>query len=598
MVEEVAVPAGLDPDDVVDRLCELVEHSLVAVVGDTPTGRRYRLLETLRAFARDRLEDSGEAVDVRARHRAWCAAFAAAFWERRHARSDVTRSTRLAQEADNLQAALDHTLAHRPSGGPDAEVETLAAALAWHWDAAGHGQLAISYLELALNACADPTREAEMRAYLANERFGAGDVDAALTEASRAVRLVVDEPPSQARLAAVSTYARLHLLLVDQDPHAAISLVRDAVETATALGDTLAQVRGRTMLGCALAWNDDVDEGLREQRAALDRALDTGDDTLAMAVANTAFDVLALHPTERRDGPRRLAEQLLARFAGEDRPWVTLARRGLDYLAYVYLQTGEWDRAEEVIDALGAHHREGYARTWHLMTHATLRWMQGRVDDARADLGSLQQLGINPRWYHDYFPLRIEVAADAGQLEEALVAADRYLEVDVDRTEEAKKLGMLAPAVRARVDAALAGMDGPCGDLLGRVDADVATMRRLLETYPPPQAGSLQLETYTTYIAFAESERSRITGADPDRWRLAVERSDYAYPRLYAGWRLAEALTDVGQRSDAVREVRERHRDAGRFGAQRIRAELETLAARLGIDLEGRGTARDSTAER
>jgi tetratricopeptide (TPR) repeat protein len=62
----------LSEGEVLDLLATLVDRSLVNVDrGDA--GVRYRLLETVRAFAADRLEASGEAAELRARHLRWYA---------------------------------------------------------------------------------------------------------------------------------------------------------------------------------------------------------------------------------------------------------------------------------------------------------------------------------------------------------------------------------------------------------------------------------------------------------------------------------------------------------------------------------------------
>ncbi len=112
-VADVCAADDLDDLDVLERLASLVEKSLV--VSDSGTDQtRYRLLESIRAYANEKLDAAGEAVEVR----------------RRHARVYVDRAERLKTdyeskplgawlqttepELENLRAAL--TCAFAPDG--------------------------------------------------------------------------------------------------------------------------------------------------------------------------------------------------------------------------------------------------------------------------------------------------------------------------------------------------------------------------------------------------------------------------------------------------------------------------------------------------
>jgi predicted ATPase len=70
----IAAVSGDEPAAVADLLGRLVDKSLVVV---EPLAGRWRLLATVRAFARDRLRADGAGEDLRARHLAWAAATAA-----------------------------------------------------------------------------------------------------------------------------------------------------------------------------------------------------------------------------------------------------------------------------------------------------------------------------------------------------------------------------------------------------------------------------------------------------------------------------------------------------------------------------------------
>ena len=73
-----AVAAGVDVEryQVLDQLTLLVDKSLV-VAEDSPHGTRYRLLETVRQYAQEKLHEALEGDDVRAGHRDYYTAVAA-----------------------------------------------------------------------------------------------------------------------------------------------------------------------------------------------------------------------------------------------------------------------------------------------------------------------------------------------------------------------------------------------------------------------------------------------------------------------------------------------------------------------------------------
>ena len=64
----VAAAADMERYQVLDQLMLLVDKSLV-VAEDSPRGTRYRLLETVRQYAQEKLHESREGDEVRARHR-------------------------------------------------------------------------------------------------------------------------------------------------------------------------------------------------------------------------------------------------------------------------------------------------------------------------------------------------------------------------------------------------------------------------------------------------------------------------------------------------------------------------------------------------
>jgi predicted ATPase/class 3 adenylate cyclase len=105
----------VDEVDLVDGLTRLVDRSLLVV--DRGTTTRYRMLETIRQYAREKLVASGEATSVSDRHLAVFAALAAAAELPLHGPSMVDWLDRLDAEVDNLGAALEWSLEADPWSG-------------------------------------------------------------------------------------------------------------------------------------------------------------------------------------------------------------------------------------------------------------------------------------------------------------------------------------------------------------------------------------------------------------------------------------------------------------------------------------------------
>jgi len=100
---------GIEWEDVLDLLASLVEKSLV-MVDEREGETRYRLLETVRQFALERLVDGGEAEVTRRRHAAYFLALAEEARPKLRAEPQVEWLQRLEKENGNLRGALSWAL--------------------------------------------------------------------------------------------------------------------------------------------------------------------------------------------------------------------------------------------------------------------------------------------------------------------------------------------------------------------------------------------------------------------------------------------------------------------------------------------------------
>jgi predicted ATPase/DNA-binding XRE family transcriptional regulator len=117
-------------DDVVDLLSRLIAKSLVMATPDVTGAMRYRLLETLRQYGRQRLVERGQADAISNRHADYFVAWA----EQTMSPSDTTyQLTAASIELDNVRSALRRTI---DCADADRALR-LGAATRWYWHRQG-----------------------------------------------------------------------------------------------------------------------------------------------------------------------------------------------------------------------------------------------------------------------------------------------------------------------------------------------------------------------------------------------------------------------------------------------------------------------------
>jgi predicted ATPase len=174
-----------DQRDALEMIDRLAGKSLVAAE-PAEDGTRYRLLDTVRYYAADRLAEA-DGTDV-ARHRHAAAFLGLAEGERR---PEV-----LARDQDNFRAALEWSLARGDQSGP-----WLAHALGEFW--IGRGLLAEgrNWLERALDQHpADQQLRADLLRLLGSLLFEAGELQRAQAVLSEASQIAARAPAVQARI--------------------------------------------------------------------------------------------------------------------------------------------------------------------------------------------------------------------------------------------------------------------------------------------------------------------------------------------------------------------------------------------------------------
>ena len=473
----------------------------------------------------------------------------------------------------------------QPEGRSLDEVTAAAAEAAL---GAGSYRRAILHLQTLLDdreGEMDRVDEARLRSRLAVAYVDAGRDDDALSEAERAHDRITATDPAADRAAVSLTYAAALRRTVHRDPGAAIEPARAALTASRQSGDRRNECHALGVLGTALAWTGNPDEGEASLREALALATQLDDPNVTIAAYGRLGMYLYIQDVERgQDRSRQLAEEILAWLQAEGRRWPQSVHL-LDVPQYWFLRTGEWDRLEETFQLAERYRPEGLARLVRLNARATLRWMQGRIEDAAALIEACRDSGLIARANHDHYPLEAEVLAELGRSDDLRATVEEYLDVEVDASEGAMKLAVVVPLVRVEVDAALAASPADRDELVARANATVERMQDIFARYPQPPGTAVQLETADAYLRLAQAERSRLVGSDPDLWQAANEAVGCVYWKLYTRWRLAESLVTTGRIDEAQELADAAHEHAVEIGAQGIRARIEELGRAADLHL-------------
>lgn len=159
--EKVCSGEGIEPYEVLDLLSRLLDKSLVIVEEPTGADRRYRFLETMRQYGRDRLFGSGEVTAVSERHFGFFLDFARRAEPELVGPDQPAWLDRLELEHDNLGSAMDWGMA-----APDRKGDALrlATPLSWFWTKRGYFTEGRQRLEGAIAGSGGAAPELETQA--------------------------------------------------------------------------------------------------------------------------------------------------------------------------------------------------------------------------------------------------------------------------------------------------------------------------------------------------------------------------------------------------------------------------------------------------
>ena len=253
--EAVAAGEFVDQYEVLDLLARLVDKSLVQLDDDERTDTRYRLLETIRQYAGERLVEAGETGATRGRHLTHFLELAERAEPELHRPGGPTWLAHLEADQDNFRTALEWA-----DTSDDREpFLRLVTALTLFWELRGHLAAGARWFTQALATDGVPSIVRARALWgAAHVALYSDDFETAMQRAPEALAMAeaLGDEWTTARALNTTGYAQLWF-----DPAGARDALETSVELGRAIGDDWAVADGLKMITVAWLVQDDH-EGL------------------------------------------------------------------------------------------------------------------------------------------------------------------------------------------------------------------------------------------------------------------------------------------------------------------------------------------------
>jgi predicted ATPase/DNA-binding CsgD family transcriptional regulator len=417
--------------DVLAALGRLVDKSLV-VVEEWESEARYRLLETIRQYAVDKLVTAGERDAASDRHLDHFLALGEVTEPELEGPGQDATLDRVEAEHDNFRAALDWGLAlPDPDRG-----RRLAASLVWLWYKHGHGDEGLDFIQRAIDRAPGDRSTVQARLLVGAAALAqvCGQFPRIVEYAQRGLEVATlnHDDRTRGRCLFLLGYVQFYL-----DLDAAWELCAQARACAEAAGDAFAADAVLVVQGSIPCMRDRFEIALPMLREGGERCLRRGDRTFAALALNYQDDIAV------STGDVGLAERLATRALEVARPLGDYYAVGLStcHLAFVRGLAGDIDGALRVIEPV--------VRSVEGAEHSVFIPRMGSI------LGMLHLWGGDPEgaiaWFERHVRTADPVPPDNLIVARSLpgrVAALRH----VGRCDEARKLVDRALALARKLD--------------------------------------------------------------------------------------------------------------------------------------------------
>jgi predicted ATPase/DNA-binding NarL/FixJ family response regulator len=411
--------------DTLDLLTHLVDKSLVVL--DEQAGQsRYRMLETIRAYASEKLVDSKEGEQMRDRHVRFFTQLAEHSWPILQSAQRTAWLPRLESEHDNFRAALgwaverdletarwlagllerfwffdDHlSEAHTwyvrvlDAGEPTAVTRGLALAQF----SSGCTSLSLEYLDeaqVSLESSVSLWRQLDEPRWLAWSLAWLGYLFVQRGEHARARRLYAEHEPlfrasgdGLMLMWVLSNWGVVNAEVRHDDPTVEV-LLEEALSTSRGLRDPFAMLLAHSSLGDSAVVHGDYATALRHFLQALEWRRQLGTRWIIAAGLRQVANLMCLQGDYRQAEPLYAEALAMARALGDQRNEANIEQA----LGEVAIHLRDMERATELLAASLSSFRKwadtlGIARC--LIIFADLRQAQGEIVQASQLLGFVE----------------------------------------------------------------------------------------------------------------------------------------------------------------------------------------------------------------
>ena len=422
--EAVCSGNGVASESVLDVVGQLLDRSLLQIEGEQPAAR-YRMLETIRQHAAERLTESGESDVVRGRHLGYFVALAERAKPELEGAGLLDQLSQLDAEHDNVRAAFDWSVRTGPSG----DGLRIAAALWIFWMVRGHLTEGRWRLEVALETTdSDPALRVEALVGAGQIMTFYGDFAATKVFATSAVEIAraLGDELLEGRALDTLGYALAFL-----DSSAAPGIFRDAAASSRKAGDALYLADALIGLGIARYFAGDYAAARAALEEGVERAREVGQaNVLTVGLGVLGYTLGLQGHLARAETCLRESLPLARRL--QDQVWTAQSLYGL---GFVEAHRGDYDRAEMFLDESVELGRglSPMILSFALLTRGLARYMRADLEGSASALEEALSLSIEmgPHWLRawclallgDAARVRGDLGTAHSRVDEALAAA-------------------------------------------------------------------------------------------------------------------------------------------------------------------------------